>query len=128
MNNQLYILDDFIFQGQTLAPNSWSESVNYEFGFKQAIKSNSPNYQFNGVGEQKLSLKGTLIPYFGTPESNLNKLKQKAQKGTAYLLSDSNGKKIGSFLILSIEDEKTYFLPDGTAQKIDFTINLKKVK
>ncbi len=127
MNKNLMILDDFIFNNQSLAPDGDSLSQNADFAFTKAIKANTPNFQFLGVGEKTRELKGNLYPAYMGGLSDLEKLKQKMKKGRPVLLSNADGKKIGKYLILNINEELLNKLPDGSAQKINYSISLRQV-
>ncbi|CAM3042540.1 phage tail protein [Dichelobacter nodosus] len=83
-------------------------------------------YQFTGKGEETISLSGTLMPEFSGGLTNIDILREMADRGEPYLLMSGNGKIYGYYFIDRLSEDQTYFLEDGTAQKIDFSLILKR--
>lgn len=119
-------LGRFIFSLPTLAyqnlqrTREWRHSEHLRMGERAAC-------QFMGPGTEKITLTGLLAPEFsGTPLS-LDVLATMAATGQAYSLVDGVGRVHGAFVIESLTDNKSYFTQLGTAQRIEFTLSLKRV-
>ncbi len=122
----MMILGNFIFSLPTLAYQNlqrireWRHSEHLRMGERAAC-------QFMGPGAEKITLTGLLVPEFsGTPLS-LDVLTTMAATGQAYSLVDGIGRVHGAFVIESLTDNQTYFTQYGTAQRIEFTVSLKRV-
>lgn len=85
-------------------------------------------YQFTGLGEETINLNGVLMPEISGGPSNLDNLRQMADRGEPHLLTSGNGDVYGYYLIDSLSQSNSALLPDGTAQRIEFTLNLKRYK
>ena len=123
----MMVLGSFVFSLSTLAYQNlqrireWRHSEHLRIGERAAC-------QFMGPGAEKITLTGLLVPEFsGTPLS-LDVLTTMAATGQAYLLVDGSGRRVyGAFVIESLTDNQTYFTQHGTAQRIEFTLSLKRV-
>ncbi len=86
-----------------------------------------PSSQFVGVGDEKLTLSGVLLPEITGGELSLNNLRQMADTGKAYPLIEGNGTVTGFFVIEKIGKGRSEFFNDGAARRIEFTIELLRV-
>ncbi len=122
----MMVLGVFVFSLSTLAyqdlqrTREWRHSDVSRIG-ERAI------CQFMGPGAEKITLTGLLVPEFGSPLS-LGALTVMASTGLPYPLVDGLGHVHGSFVIESLTDNQTYFTRVGTAQRIEFTLTLKRVE
>lgn len=80
--------------------------------------------QYLGPGEEKVSLKGVIYPpNYGRFEI-LEQLRQEALRGRPRSVFTGYGRYQGLWVIKSIKDTQTHYLPGGYPRKIDFTIEL----
>ncbi len=119
-------LGHFIFSLATLAyqnaqrTREWRHSDISRIGERAAC-------QFIGPGTEKIILTGLLFPEFRGTSLSLDVLTAMAATGQAYLLVDGLGGRVyGAFVIESLIDNQTYFTQYGTAQRIEFTLSLKR--
>ena len=98
----------------------WRHPTNSRIGAR-------PSAQFLGVGDETLTLSGVLMPEITGGELSLEALRKMADTGKAYPLIEGRGTVTGFFVIEKISKGRSEFFSDGTARKIEFTIELKRV-
>lgn len=121
----LMVLGLFVFDVKT-APFSQLERSNQWRWAGHNPVGNHPSHQFLGRGENTITITGTLMPEFTGGPLSLKVLEMMGDTGNAWLLMRGNGDVYGYWLIENINEQESYHLRDGTAQKIDFSINLKR--
>ncbi len=121
----LMSLGYFVFEVSSLPFDEMSKESGYRHT-KHEVIGQRPKYQFIGEDEQTINLKGTVYPEFNGGVSHINDLEEMAESGEKWLLVKGSGDILGSFYITSINQTQSYFLQDGTAQKITFDLTLKK--
>ncbi len=116
----------FVFSIGTLAYDelqrraSWRHATSPRVGARDAT-------QFVGIGEETISLPGTVYDEIADGRVSIEVLRAMADKGDPWALVDGNGRVYGAFGITTIDDRWSDFLPDGTPLKIGFTVNLLRV-
>ncbi len=89
-----------------------------------------PAQQFMGPGEETVKLDGTIYPghpLFEGALNQLNELRSKAMSGQPYRFGANVGgvgRNYGRWCIRRVTDNQTYFNPNGTPRKVEFTIEL----
>ncbi len=99
--------------------STWRWPVNQRTG-------NYPAYQFVGRGEDSITLSGVLMPEYTGGPLNLSMLRMMADSGKPYLLMTGQGEVLGYWIIDAISETKTHLLKNGEAQKIEFSLGLKR--
>ncbi|WP_240651708.1 phage tail protein [Serratia microhaemolytica] len=124
--NTMMILGQFPFWLHT-APyqtvdrkNSWRYVKNDRVG-------KSPSYQYVGPDEEPITLSGTLYPEISVGDFSLKVLESMAFSGMPWPLIEGTGRAYGMYIIESLSQNRTEFLSNGQALKIDFTLTLKRV-
>ena len=94
----------------------------------QSRVGNDPALQFTGYGEDTITLPCIVCPgaEMGGSVDALSTLRLIADAGEPRILVDSKGTDHGTWIITSIAEKHTRFLPSGAARKIDFTLTLKR--
>ncbi|AZZ97996.1 phage tail protein [Pseudoalteromonas sp. R3] len=116
----------FVFARKTLAPQQtqhtmvWRHPTNNRVGTRPAT-------QFLGAGDETKVLSGVLMPEFTGGEPSLNEVASMAETGKGYPLIDGNGNMHGFFVIEKITAGHSELLGDGSARKIEFSIELKRI-
>lgn len=85
-----------------------------------------PESQFLGPDEETIALSGVLYPELTGGEVSLAQLDQMADQGKAWPLISGSGYLYGLFVIESKDVSRSLFFADGTARRIEFTLNLKR--
>lgn len=127
MSNSLMSLGMFVFgMGTTAYDNlrrqlAWRHPANSRVGVR-------PARQFLGPDDETINLAGTVHhDLFANGAVSLDQIEAMGNKGEAYLLVGGDGSILGEFVIESLETTHTYFFPDGTARKIEFSLKLTRV-
>lgn len=122
----LMALGLFVFDAQkTVAPQSINRQSGFDYASAKPIGS-APFYQFMGEGAESLSLSGDLYPSFTGGKFNLTILRNMAKTGKAYILMTGYGEVLGHYIIQSLMESQSQFFNDGAAQKISFSLELKR--
>lgn len=121
----LMIYGLFVFSVSTAPFNERQHSKNWRWGTNNRV-ANNPAYQFIGKGDETITLNGTLMPEHSGGRLWLHLLTMMADSGKAWLLMGGNGEVFGYYFIESISETDSCLLNDGSPQKIDFTLSLKR--
>ena len=127
MNNTVMMSwGDFVFSLPTLAfqdlarRTAWNWSQTPRVGVRAAS-------QYIGPGDDPITLSGCLMPQVAGSASSLSRLRELGDKGEAWHLVSGDGTVHGVFVMLSVDERRTALFGDGTARKIDFTIELRRI-
>lgn len=99
---------------------SWRHTTNSRVGQRPAT-------QFLGVGEETITLSGTLYPELTGGTLSLLALEWMADSGKSWPLIEGTGMIYGMFVITELSRTRSYFTPNGHAQKIEFSMTLQRV-
>ncbi|ACT06661.1 P2 GpU family protein [Dickeya chrysanthemi Ech1591] len=118
----------FVFQLQTLPYSTLSRNVNYRWASNGRIGLR-PAQQFLGQGNETISLNGVLCPEINGKFSklSLSALELMAGTGRAWPLIEGSGTIYGMYVVESLQHTNTEFFSDGSAKRIEFSINLTRV-
>lgn len=116
----------FVFQLQTIPYQSLQQSLDYRWPSNSRI-GQRPAYQFLGIGEDKITLSGVLLPEITGGALSLLTLKTMAEQGKAWPLIGGDGVIYGMYAVASINQSQTLFFADGRARRIDFSLSLNRV-
>ncbi|SDK67492.1 phage tail protein [Billgrantia gudaonensis] len=86
-----------------------------------------PARQFLGIGEESITLNGTLLPQFTGGQQSLDQLREMANQGAAWPLIEGTGTYYGLYVIASLNERKSNFMRDGAAQQIEFDLTLERI-
>lgn len=115
----------FIFERKTALPDSVQNSLSERFSTHNGLD-NRPTYQHTGTGEDTKTITGTLYPAFTGGELSLFLLEKMMRSGEDFILLNGQGMILGRFIITSLSNNQTFFMGNGKAKKIEFTITLKR--
>ncbi len=82
--------------------------------------------QFTGPGEDRITLPGIVYPEFKGGTDQVDSLRKIAAQGKPLRLISATGVMLGVWVIENIEDVATFFKPDGTPRRQDFTVTIRK--
>ncbi|WP_338560702.1 phage tail protein [Erwinia sp. E_sp_B04_7] len=114
------------FMRQTLPYSELQQSVDYRWPTNSRVGQRA-SAQFIGVGDEKITLTGELRPEVTGGAISLLTLKVMADEGRAWPLIGGNGTIYGMYVAESFSATHSEFLSNGSAQKILFTLSLKRV-
>lgn len=115
----------FGFQLRTMPYETLKRSTDYRWSSSNRF-GRLPANQYLGPGEDTLSIDGTLMPELTGGPKQLDKLREMADSGKAWILTAGNGDVLGKWFITHIDDSRSSFVSNGLARKIDFTLSLKR--
>lgn len=122
----LFSLGLFPFSIDTLAFDelqrraSWRHATSPRVGARDAA-------QFVGIGEETISLPGTVYREIADGQVSLDALRTMASTGDPWALVDGNGRVYGAFVITAIDERQKTFVAGGVPLRIDFAIDLLRV-
>lgn len=126
MNGVLMILGYFVFILQTVPYQSLQQNIGWNHPSNSRV-GRRPAYQYIGRDEETLTLSGAMYPQLTGGKIMFDLLRDMGNTGEPYYLIDGSGTIYGQFVIVRISIEQTYFFADGTARKIEFTIELIRI-
>ena len=115
----------FVFMRQTAPYQSLEQQTDFRHVKNERV-GKSAKWQYIGAGEDTITLTGTLYPEITGGDLSLSALRTMAYTGKAWPLIEGTGTIYGMFAITNIRENRTEFMSDGKAQKIEFTLTLKK--
>ena len=77
------------------------------------------------TNDEDISLSGVIFGELAKGDA-IFVLREMAAGGNPFFLISGTGMILGEFLILSIKDKRSFFFNDGTAQKIEFSLTLRR--
>lgn len=117
-------LGPFRFHLATAAYQTLERSDEYRWEAQDRI-GRHPAMQFIGAGHTTFNLSGTIYPNFRGGLGQLDAMRAVAAAGAPSVLVSGLGRIFGSFVILSVDETQTYFLPNGAPRKQEFSLELK---
>lgn len=115
----------FVFRLQTIPYETLKRTTEYRWSSANRF-GKAPAHQFLGPGEDELTIDGKLMPELTGGPVHLEKLREMGNSGKAWILTAGNGDVLGKWFITKIDDNRSHFLSNGLARKIEFTITLKR--
>ena len=100
--------------------SSWTHATSQRIGGRDAS-------QFVGVGPETISIRGTAYRELSNGRASLDELRAMADTGNAWSVVDGAGQVFGAFVIQGIDEGLKELDRDGTARKIEFSIDLLRV-
>jgi len=116
----------FVFKLSSLPYQNINHQVNYNWGENARFGQRAVS-QFLGLGQEKLTLKGQLLPELTGGARYLQALQGMADSGRAWPLIEGTGTIYGMFIIERLVKDSGEFNTRGQARTITFTLNLKRV-
>ena len=122
----LLALGMFLFQIPTLAHDELQRKTDWRFARSPRVGARDAA-QFMGPGDEKISLSGAVYAEITDGRVSIDDLRTMADAGEALPLVDGSGTVFGTFVIEAIDERHAFLMADGSAQRIDFGIDLWRV-
>lgn len=92
----------------------------------QPIIQGAPRHHLLGPGDETIKLKSTFYPFHlnGGGLGQLEGVRAACRAQSVMPLIGANGVRYGSFVIEAVDNNDTYYHPNGTAQKIETNLFL----
>ncbi|WP_336288540.1 phage tail protein [Bartonella sp. CB60] len=117
-------LGSFIFSVETAAYQTLNMSYDIPW-VEQGRLGRKAALQLPAVANTEFSLTGVVYPDFKGGAGQIERLRKMAHEG-AHILVTGQGKILGKFVILSVEEKQSVFHKNGTPQKQEFTVKLRE--
>jgi len=114
----------FEFDISTAAYDELSRSASYQWSEQKRIGT-TPYLQFTGKESETISLKGVVFPAYKGGLGQLKSLRAAADKAIPYTTVDYSGRSLGRWVIISVKETQSGFLPTGEPRKQTFNLDLK---
>jgi phage protein U len=82
--------------------------------------------QYTGPGDDTITLPGIIYPDFRGGDRQLDDLRTLASSGQPQQLIASSGGVLGQWVVTSIEEGQSFYKPDGSFRRQEFTVSLRK--
>jgi phage protein U len=116
----------FTFSTGTAAYESLQRSTSWEWP-AQARVGAYPAHQYTGPAAETITLPGVIYPaHRDAGAGRLDRLRALAAKGDPQPLADGSGNSLGRWVITSLTEDQSNFLPGGAPRKQTFTLNLTR--
>lgn len=126
MTDHLFALGLFVFGMPTLAPDQMQQALGWRHPSNSRVGVR-PSSQFIGVDDETITLRGVLYPELANNgEYDLDDLRDMADTGDDYPLLDGTGRVYGTYVITGLDIARSELMYDGVAQRIEFTLKLKR--
>lgn len=116
----------FVFGMKTLAYQELQRNTAWRHASTSRVGAN-PALQFVGPGDDTITLPGVLVAGLTGKQSSLDTLREMADTGKAWPLIEGTGRIYGLWVIESLKEGRTYFFKNGTARRIEFSVNLRRI-
>lgn len=119
-------LGDYQFSLETAAFDQLLRDTEYLWRGQNRI-GRAPAQQFLGLGEDSITLQGTIYPHFRGGLGQLEAMRSAAGNGEPLALIyafETVGQYVGRWCIRRISDERSVLIRNGAARKIDFKLTL----
>ncbi|WP_062785020.1 phage tail protein [Novosphingobium capsulatum] len=122
----LFALGLFVFDSQTMLPDRIERDRAFRHARDDRFLAPAAS-QFVGVGDDKVTLTGTLVPELAGSASAIETLAEMASEGEAWPLMDGTGTILGTYTIDRLANGGSNLIDTGQARKIDFILELTRV-
>lgn len=116
----------FVFSLSTLAYQELQRQTEWRHPSSSRVGA-APARQFIGRGDDSITLPGIIFPELAGTTLSLDALRLMANTGKAWPMIEGTGRIYGLWVIESLSETKTVFFRDGTARRIEFTLNLRRI-
>lgn len=123
--NVMMMLGSFQFCILTAAYQELNRQSEYKWPSQHRF-GQRPSSQFVGIGDDTITLSGTIYPEYRGGFGQVERMRSMAGRGVPMLLVDGLGKLWGRWVIESISEKQTLFAAFGAPRKQEFTLQLRK--
>lgn len=117
-------LGSFRFGMTNGAYQQFSRSAGYRWSKVDRI-GREPAMQYLGPDTQEVTIEGVIYPHFKGGLRQVDLMRLKAGTGLPMMMVDGLGWVRKKWVIVRVEERKSYFLSDGAPRKIEFSLTLK---
>ncbi len=115
----------FTFSLQTAPFETVRRATSQRWAKADRIKKGAAQ-QWTGPGDDTLVIEGVLMPEATGGAENLDKLRDMAAQGKAWILTAGTGETLGRWIIEQVDERRSRMRADGSPRKIDFSLALRR--
>jgi phage protein U len=123
MADVLMALGPFRFATETAAYQTLKRKNDYRWPVQSRL-ADRPTRQFVGVGEEAVDIPGIVYPNLAGGLGQIEQLREMSGRGVPMILADGLGFVWGRYVVLSLQEERSFLLPDGRPRKQTFVLQL----
>ena len=124
MAETLLTLGSYQFSMDTAAHDALQRSKTYRWATQQRL-TREPASQYVGPGKETISIAGKIYPHFRGGLTQIQALRDEADRGEPLTLVDGRGNNLGQWCIKSIQDKEKDFVREGLPRCIEFSVALE---
>lgn len=122
-NDVMMQLGDYQFSLGTAAYDGFRRSRGWSWPEQERI-GRTPALQYTGPELQTIRLSGMILPTYRGGVGQIEAMAAAAGKGEPLMLVDGRGFVYGRWCIVGLDENQSYFAPNGAARRMDFDITL----
>ncbi|WP_238705027.1 phage tail protein [Parasedimentitalea marina] len=85
----------------------------------------APALQYGGPDAQEITLEGVIYPHFKGGLRQVDLMRLQATTGLPFMMVDGLGWVWQRWVIVRVEERKSYLMRDGAPRKIEFSLTLR---
>lgn len=117
-------LGSFRFGLSSANYQSFTRTASYRWGKVDRVGV-LPAMQYAGPDTQEITIEGVIYPHYRGGLRQMDKMRTQAYIGLPMMMVDGLGYVWQRWVIVRVEEKKTYLMADGAPRKIEFSITLK---
>jgi phage protein U len=118
-------LGDFQFSIATAAYQELRRSAEYRWASQERIGATDA-LQFTGFGAEGIEMRGVIYPFHRGGMGQVDALRAAAEAGQPLQLVSGEGRVLGDWVILGINETQGLFARGGIPQKVEFDLRLRR--
>ncbi|MBF0304199.1 MAG: phage tail protein [Alphaproteobacteria bacterium] len=124
MTEMMMALGGYRFGIGTAAYQTMRRAAEYRWSEQKRIGRRSA-MQYVGPGVETIDFDGVIHPHFRGGLGQIDAMRREASSGEPLMLVSGSGYGLGRWVIVSIEQTDTVFLPGGAPRKVEFRLSLR---
>ena len=129
VDDTILSLGQFQFSVSTAAFEQLQRSSGWEWA-EQQIYGSTPRLHFTGKAAETITLQCTQSPSWRSPlrngQTQAATMRDLADAATPYALVAETGGYLGEWVIVSVSETQSAFIPDGAPLRVTFDLQLKR--
>ena len=121
----LMSLGEYRFGVSTAAFQELVHATEYRWAAQERL-GRLPARQYLGPGEETITLRGVVHPFYKGGLGQLDSMRTEAGRGEPLRLTEGTGRVLGTWVIERIEETRRVLDADGAPRRIEFTLTLAR--
>ncbi len=116
----------FVFGMESMAPDEYQRRRSWRHAATERFMARSAR-QYVGIGDDNVSLLGSLIPEVAGSFGSIETLAEMAGTGDPQPLVDGQGRQWGNYVLVNLDETGRNIIAGGIARWVDFAIDFERV-